>query len=43
MVNGIVKGTMVAMIEAIDGNISMTAEIVDQINAIFDFRVPRKW
>jgi len=43
MVNGIVRGTMVSMIDAIDGNISMTAEIVDQINAVFDFRVPRKW
>jgi hypothetical protein len=29
MVNGIVKGTMTAMMEAIDGNISMTSEIVD--------------
>lgn len=43
MVNSIVRSTMIAMIEAIDGNISMTAEIVDQINAIYDFRVPRKW
>jgi len=43
MVLGIVKGTMVSMIDAIDGNISMTSEIVDQINAVFDFRVPRNW
>lgn len=31
------------MIDAIDGTISMTLEIVDSINAIFDFRVPSKW
>jgi hypothetical protein len=29
MVNSIVRSTMIGMIEAIDGNISMTAEIVD--------------
>lgn len=43
MVLGIVKKTMVDMIEAIDGNVSMTPDIVDSINAVFDFRVPRKW
>jgi len=43
MVLQIVRKTMVDMIEAIDGNISMTPEIVDSINAVFDFRVPRKW
>jgi len=43
MVLKIVRKTMVDMIEAIDGNISMTPEIVDSINAVFDFRVPRKW
>lgn len=43
MVLGIVKATMNSMVEAIDGNISMTPEIVESINAVFDFRVPRKW
>ena len=43
MVLGIVRGTMLSMMDAIDGNISMTPEIVDSINAVFDFRVPRKW
>jgi dynein heavy chain len=40
---GIVRRTMVDMIDAIDGTIIMTPEIVDSINAVFDFRVPRKW
>merc|ERR1711912_96122 len=39
----IVKGTMAAMCDAIDGTISMTPDIVDSINAVFDFRVPRKF
>jgi dynein heavy chain len=43
MVLGIVRGTMISMMEAIDGNISMTPEIVDSINQVYDFRVPRKW
>jgi dynein heavy chain len=34
---------MVDMIDAIDGSIIMTPDIVDSINAVFDFRVPRKW
>jgi len=39
----IVRRTMVDMIDAIDGSIIMTPDIVDSINAVFDFRVPRKW
>jgi len=31
------------MIDAIEGTVVMTPEIVDGINAIFDNRVPRKW
>lgn len=31
------------MVLAIDGSISMTPELVDCINAISDFRVPKKW
>jgi|TARA_B110001469_G_scaffold127089_1_gene146635 dynein heavy chain len=43
MVLGIVRETMISMMDAIDGNISMTPEIVDSINQVYDFRVPRKW
>jgi len=43
MVLGIVRATMISMVDAIDGNISMTPEIVDSINQVYDFRVPRKW
>lgn len=38
-----VRSTMIGMIDAIDGTIIMTPEIVDSINAVFDFRVPYKW
>jgi len=34
---------LVAMVDAIEGTTIMTPEIVDSINAIFDFRVPYKW
>lgn len=34
---------MVSMIDAIDGSIIMTPEIVDAINSVFDLRVPRNW
>lgn len=34
---------MNAMCDAIDGSISMTPDIVDSINAVYDFRVPRKF
>lgn len=34
---------MVNMIDAIEGTIIMTPDIVDAINAVFDFRVPRNW
>jgi dynein heavy chain len=43
MILTIVKSTMQSMIEAIDGSISMTPEIVESINAVYDFRVPRKF
>jgi dynein heavy chain len=39
----IVRTTMVSMVDAIEGSTIMTPEIVDSINAIFDFRVPYKW
>jgi len=39
----IVRGMMVSMIDAIEGSIIMTPEIVESINAIFDARVPYAW
>jgi hypothetical protein len=39
----IVKKTLIDAIDAIDGQIIMTAEIMDSINAIFDARVPNQW
>jgi dynein heavy chain len=39
----IVRSTMISMVDAIDGTTIMTPEIVDSINAVFDFRVPYKW
>jgi len=43
MVLSIVRRTMSDMVQAIDGQIIMTPDIVDSINAVSDFRVPRKW
>jgi len=34
---------MIDMIDAIDGSISMTGEIVASIDAVYDFRVPTSW
>lgn len=31
------------MVDAIEGTIIMTPDIVDAINAVYDFRVPRNW
>lgn len=39
----IVRKTMTDMVQAIDGTMTMTAELVDAINQVFDFRVPVKW
>ena len=39
----IVRSTMSDMVQAIEGTIIMTAELVDSIDKIFDFRVPTKW
>lgn len=38
-----VRTTMQNMIDAIDGTIIMTPDLVDAINAIYDFRVPKTW
>lgn len=43
MILNIVRKTMVDMMEAIAGNVQMTPDIVDSINAVYDYRVPRKW
>jgi len=39
----IVRKTMTSMVEAIDGTTTMTAELVEAINKVFDARVPTKW
>lgn len=43
MILNIVRTTMSDMVLAIEGTIIMTPDIVESINAIYDFRVPRKW
>jgi len=43
MILGTVRKTMGDMVLAIEGQIIMTPDIVDSINAVYDFRVPRKW
>lgn len=39
----IVRATLYDVRDAIDGQIIMTSEILDSINAIFDARVPYRW
>lgn len=39
----IVRKTLIDMIDAIDGSISMTPDIVSSIESVYDFRVPRSW
>lgn len=34
---------MISMVDAIEGTIIMTPEIVESINSVFDFRVPKNW
>merc|ERR1719238_1092069 len=43
MILTIVRSTMLGMIDAIEGTIIMTPDIVESINAVYDFRVPSKW
>lgn len=43
VVLSIVRKTMNDMVAAIDGTMTMTAELVDSINKVFDARVPTKW
>lgn len=39
----IVRNTLFDVRDAIDGQIIMTSDILDSINAIFDARVPYRW
>lgn len=39
----IVRKTMTDMVQAIEGTIIMTAELVDAIGKVYDARVPTKW
>lgn len=39
----IVRRTMSDMVQAIEGTIIMTAELVDAINQVYVGRVPGKW
>jgi dynein heavy chain len=43
MILTIVRTTLVNMVDAIDGSIIMTPDIVEAINSVYDFRVPRTW
>jgi dynein heavy chain len=40
---GIVRKTFSDVIDAIDGQIIMTPDILEAINAIFDAKVPSAW
>src|SRR3569833_3440206 len=43
MILTIVRKMMINMIDAIEGTVIMTPDLVEAINSIYDFRVPRKW
>jgi hypothetical protein len=43
MILNIVRKMLIDMVDAIDGTISMTSDIVDSIDAVYDFRVPKAW
>lgn len=43
VVLNIVRHSCTQIVEAIQGNIIMTQEIVESIGQIYDFRVPKKW
>jgi dynein heavy chain len=38
-----VKSTLKVVIQAIRGEVVVTVEIMDAINAVFDARVPKSW
>ncbi|CAE7646120.1 DNAH5, partial [Symbiodinium microadriaticum] len=38
-----VRSTLMIVMQAINGDVVVTAEIMDSINAVFDARVPRLW
>ena len=39
----IVRTMMRNMVDAIEGTVIMTPELVDAINAVYDYRVPMPW
>jgi dynein heavy chain len=39
----IVRKTLVDICDAIEGQIIMTPDILDAINAVFDAKVPNQW
>lgn len=39
----LVKKTFIDVVDAIDGQIIMTPDILESINAIFDAKVPHSW
>lgn len=39
----VVRSMLQSMVDAIEGSTIMTPELVDAIDAVFDFRVPYKW
>jgi len=43
MILTIVRRMMNDMIQAIEGTIIMTPDLVEAINSIFDLRVPKQW
>ena len=43
MILTIVRRTLTNMVDAIDGSIIMTPDLVEAIDAVYDFRVPKPW
>lgn len=43
MILKIVRRTLTNMVDAIDGSIIMTPDLVEAIDAVYDFRVPKPW
>jgi dynein heavy chain len=43
MILTIVRRTLVNMVDAIEGTIIMTPDLVDSIDSVYDFRVPKNW
>jgi dynein heavy chain len=43
MILSIVRRTLTNMVLAIEGSIIMTPDLVEAIDSVYDFRVPRPW